>query len=105
MRDKDLKMLWEDVRDWLSDATRTAIKEAEDLTRRGRLKMDIMNLSRQIEKRLAELGGVVYDRVSATPDAPVVADAAIRQLVQKIAKLESERQAKQKEYEAEKKKN
>ena len=104
MKDKDLKMLWEDVRDWLSDATRSAIREAEDLTRRGRLKMDIVNLSRQVEKRMAELGGVVYDRLSSTPDAPVVTDEEIRGLVRKIAGLESERKRKQAEYEAERKK-
>ncbi len=104
MSDKDLKTLWEDVREWLTDATRSAIKEAEDLTRRGRLKMDIVNLSRQIERGLAELGGVVYEQVSAEADAPVVVDTRIKQLVEKLAKLQADRQARQKEYEAEKKK-
>ncbi|MEO0081930.1 MAG: hypothetical protein ABIL25_06520 [candidate division WOR-3 bacterium] len=104
MSDKDLKTLWEDVCEWLTDATRSAIKEAEDLTRRGRLKMDIVNLSRQIERGLAELGGVVYEQVSAETNAPVVVDTRIKQLVEKLAKLQADRQARQKEYEAEKKK-
>jgi hypothetical protein len=84
---KDVQTLWEDVRDWLSDATRTAIREAEDLSRRGRLKVEIMNLSRRIEKKLAELGGVVYDRAAREPDTPVVLDSALRQRVQTIDKL------------------
>ena len=36
MDSKRDKSLWDDVRDWVTDATRTAIREAEDLTRRGR---------------------------------------------------------------------
>jgi len=99
---KDVQTLWEDVRDWLSDATRTAIREAEDLSRRGRLKVEIMNLSRRIEKKLAELGGVVYDRATREPETPVVLDAALRQRVQTIAKLEAEREKKRVEYESEK---
>ena len=104
MDKKEFHTLWEDVRDWLTDATRTAIREAEDLSRRGRLKMEIMNLSRKIEKKLAELGGVVYDRVSKEPDTGFVIDAPIRQRIQTIAKLESERAQKRAAYEAEKKK-
>ncbi|OYD16598.1 hypothetical protein CH330_02440 [candidate division WOR-3 bacterium JGI_Cruoil_03_51_56] len=105
MKKKEMNTLWDDVYAWLTDATRTAIQGAEDLSRRGRLKIDIMNLSRKIEKKMAKLGGIVYDRVSKTPDAPLIVDADIKRLVHGISKLESERTEKQKEYQAEKKKN
>ncbi len=103
MAKKSAQTLWDDVRVWLTDATRTAIREAEDLTRRGRLKMDIMNLSRKIERKMAQLGGRVYDRASTEPDTPVTLDAEMKRLVQSIARLEEQRTAKQQEYEAEKK--
>ncbi len=48
MAKKDIETIWDDVRVWLTDATKTALKEAEDLTRRGRLKMELMRVSRPI---------------------------------------------------------
>ena len=87
MAKNDVQTLWEDVRAWLSDATRTAIREAEDLSRRGRLKMDIMSLSRRIEKELAQLGGVVYDRVAKRPDEPFALDPEVKKLIQTIGTL------------------
>lgn len=99
---KDANTLWEDVRDWLADATRTAIQEAEDLSRRGRLKVQLMNLNRKIEKELAELGGVAYHHLNAATDQPFAQDERVGSIVERIRKLESERKLRQQEYEAEK---
>ena len=101
MAKKNADTLWEDVRTWLSDATRTAIREAEDLTRRGRLKMEIMNLSHRIERKLTELGGLVYERFRGSSE-PLSPDAAMTRLVHDIGRLEQERADKRAEYEAEK---
>ena len=104
MDKKELHTLWEDVREWLTDATRTAVREAEDLTRRGRLKVEIMNLSHRIEKKMTELGGRVYDRMVKAPDAPVIVETEMRRLFDEIAQLENERSRKRAEFEAEKQK-
>ncbi|MFO7639176.1 MAG: hypothetical protein R6X14_07800 [bacterium] len=100
-KDRDADSLWADVRDWLSDATRTAIREAEDLTRRGKLKLEIMNLSSKLERRFAELGGRVYEQAKAEPGAPVPLEP-YRRLIADIAKLEAERAERRAQYEAEK---
>jgi cell division protein FtsB len=103
MAKREFESLWDDVRVWLSDATKSALKEAEDLTRGGRLKMDILRLSRDIEKGLARLGGAVYDRMTKQPDASVAVDDELQQLVQEIRRLESEMKSTQQDYDAEKK--
>ncbi len=103
MSQKDINTLWDDVRGWLTDATRTAIREAEDLSRRGRLKFDILNLSRRIEKQMAKLGGMVYGRASGHPDLPVSLDDEAKKVIQEISGLEAELNEKQRQYEAEKK--
>ena len=105
MAKKNIEEVWGDVRLWLTDATKTALKEAEDLTRRGRLKMDLMRVSREIEKKMADLGAKVYSRLSRTPDEPLIADEELRRMMREIAKLESELASSQKEYEAEKKRD
>jgi hypothetical protein len=105
MAKKNIEELWGDVRVWLTDATKTALKEAEDLTRHGRLKMDLMRTSREIEKKMADLGAKVYARFSRNPDVPVVADEELKRLMQEIARLEAELARNQQEYEAEKKRD
>jgi hypothetical protein len=105
MAKKNIEELWGDVRVWLTDATKTALKEAEDLTRHGRLKMDLMRQSRELEKKMADLGAKVYARFSRNPDAPVVADDELKVLMWEISKLESLLAKSQQEYEAEKKRD
>jgi hypothetical protein len=99
MAKKDFETLWDDVRVWLTDATRTAIKEAEDLTRHGRLKMDILRISRDIEKALADLGGRAYKHLSKQPDSPFTPDEDGKRLLHRIAKLETELASLRREYE------
>jgi len=103
MAKKNIEGIWDDVRVWLTDATKTALKEAEDLTRRGRLKMDLVRLSRELEKKMADLGVKVYARYSNTPDAPIVVDDELRALMRDIAKIQADVEKSQQEYEAEKK--
>lgn len=103
MAKKNIEGLWDDVRMWMTDATKNALKEAEDLTRRGRLKMDLVRLSRELEKKMADLGVKVYGRYSRNPDAPITVDDELRGLMQEIAKVEAEVARNQQEYEAEKK--
>ncbi len=103
MAKKNIEGLWDDVRMWMTDATKTALKEAEDLTRRGRLKMDLVRLSRELERKMADLGVKVYSRYSKAPDTPIAVDDELRGLMRDIAKIESEVDKSQQEYDAEKK--
>ncbi len=105
MAKKNIEGIWDDVRLWMTDATKTALKEAEDLTRRGRLKMDLVRLSRELEKKMADLGVKVYGRYSKTPDAPIAVDDELRALMRDIAKIQADVEKSQQEYEAEKKKD
>jgi len=103
MAKKNIEGIWDDVRLWMTDATKTALKEAEDLTRRGRLKMDLVRLSRELEKKMADLGVKVYARYSKTPDAPITVDDELQGLMRDIAKIQADVEKSQQEYEAEKK--
>jgi hypothetical protein len=93
-----MKTLWDDVKMWLSDATKTAIKEAEDLTRKGKLKMEMLGLSRRIEKKMAELGGFVYHALSKTDAFNQPQNEKIKSYIKDIRKLELELKRKQKDW-------
>ena len=69
----------------------------------GRLKMDLVRLGRELEKKMADLGVKVYGRYSKTPDAPIVVDDELRALMRDIAKIQADVEKSQQEYEAEKK--
>lgn len=97
-----MKTLWDDVKDWLSDATKVAIKEAEDLTRKGKLKMEMLTLSRRIEKKMAELGGFVYHNFSNTGDFDLSKSDQVKAHIKEIRKMDLEMKRKQKESKAKK---
>lgn len=92
-----MKTLWDDVKDWLSDATKVAIKEAEDLTRKGKLKMEMLALSRRIEKKMAELGGFVYDSLSKNESFDLSKSDQVAVYIKEIGKMELDMKRKQKE--------
>jgi len=97
-----MKTLWDDVKDWLSDATKVAAKEAEDLTRKGKLKIEMLSLSRKIEKKMAELGGFVYHSLSKTESFDSAQNDKVKGYVKEIRKLELDMKRKQKESKAKK---
>ncbi len=103
MAKKNIEGIWDDVRLWMTDATKTALKEAEDLTRRGRLKMDLVRLGHELEKKMADLGVKTYARYSKAQDAPIAVDDELRALMRDIARIQAEIEKSQQEYEAEKK--
>lgn len=97
------KSLWDEVAGWLTGTADSAIREAEDLTRRGRLKMEMMRLSRDIEKVMARLGGRVYRLIESGEDALTTDDEVVK-LAAELRELEAELKQRRAEYEAEKKK-
>ncbi len=107
MASEKRKSLWDEVAGWLTGTADSAIREAEDLTRRGRLKMDMMRLSREIEKAMARLGGRIYRLVdtgeTGTGNA-LTDDREVVRLVAELRELESELKERRAEYEAEKRK-
>jgi hypothetical protein len=92
-----MKTFWDDVKDWLSDATKVAIKEAEDLTRKGKLKMEMLALSRKIEKKMAELGGFVYHNLSKNESYDLSKSDQVAVYIKEIGKMELDMKRKQKE--------
>lgn len=55
-----MPIIWEDVKTWLKDTTKIALKEAEDLTYKGKIKLQIFSLEREKDRLLLDLGNMVY---------------------------------------------
>jgi len=95
--------LWKEVTTWLSETTRSAIKETEDLARRGRVKTELLGINTALSDKFAALGGVVYEIIKKPERGSIKANAKVKKLVAEIARLEAQLRAKKTTTEAAKK--
>lgn len=85
--------LWKEVTNWLSETTKSAIKETEDLARRGRVKMEILGINTALSDKFVALGGVVYEIIKKGGRSSIKANAKVKKLVAEIARLEAQLRA------------
>lgn len=86
--------LWKEVTSWLSDATRSAIKETEGLARKGHLKLEILGINTALHDKFAALGGIVYELMKNKKDSAIGSDTQVTKLALEIAGLETQLRAK-----------
>lgn len=92
-----MSSLWEKVKNWLEDTTKQVLKETEDLSRKGRLKMQISALNREIDKKFSYLGGLVYQLINEGKK-DIAEEEKVKEAVRKIKELEEELKLKEEEY-------
>lgn len=100
--------LWNDVKknlgEWASKAagkaaefSRDAADKAEELTKLGKVKLDIFQTNREVEKQFTKLGGIVYDLIS-DKKTNIEADEKVAASVKVIQNLEKALRGKENEY-------
>lgn len=75
----------------------TLAKKTDEYTKIGKIKVDIIGIRRDIEKRYTELGGRVYQLLSEAKDPKIAANDEVKQLKSSIQDLEEQLKAKKKE--------
>ncbi len=81
--------LWKEVASWLAEATRSAIKETEDIARRGRLKVDVLGINTALQDKFAALGGILYSIAKEKRNSSTIfREPRVRKLLEEIAELE-----------------
>lgn len=81
------------------ELTREAADKAEELTKLGKIKLDIFQIKREIEKKLGELGGVVFDNLNSTEPSDIRQNEKVKALVIEIQQLQTQLKAKEELYE------
>ncbi|MEO0183930.1 MAG: hypothetical protein ABIL40_10720, partial [candidate division WOR-3 bacterium] len=81
---------WDDFSRWLEEASRVLSKEAGDLTLKGKLKLEIFELKRQLQELFRELGEVFYGFFPLKGNEDFKSDTRIKQLIQKIKRIKNE---------------
>jgi len=103
--------LWDDVRKSLQDLgnlaaekgkvfSKAAADKAEELTRTGKLKLDILQVNREIDHLFSQLGGKVYHLESENALDTIPGDEEIQKIFAKIKELEAKKKDLEKKVES-----
>lgn len=77
---------WDEIKTWVKDTTKLALKETEDLTRKGKLKMEIFTLSSEKNYLLRTLGTLLYSEYKKSK--AVSLNDKMKEILDKIQKTE-----------------
>ncbi|MFQ6112762.1 MAG: hypothetical protein ACE5NG_01595 [bacterium] len=82
--------LWDDITKTIKQGVDTVVEKTEELTKIGRIKVDILNIKRRIEKNFTELGGRVYHLIAEQNKTQIADDKAVNHVIEQIKNLEKE---------------
>jgi len=77
---------WNEIKTWVKDTTKIALKEAEDLSIKGKLKMEIFSLSHERDRLFLNLGKFIYTEYSNSKKVEL--NEKILETINKIHKTE-----------------
>lgn len=97
-RRESIEKFLEDVVKTVKGGLGKVITRTDQLTHMGRLKVDILSLKRDRDKKLAELGARAYELLIGQRSADIENDAQIRTCVETIEELDERIALKQDEY-------
>lgn len=89
--------LWDDIAKTIREGVDTVVEKTEELTKIGMIKMDIINIKRNVDKNFSELGGKVYHLLVEENKAQIANDKDVKEIIECIKILEKELQAKNEE--------
>jgi len=84
--------------DKAGELTREAADKAEEVTKLGKVKLDIFQIKRDIEKQFSELGGTVYQMILDKKTKDLEKDAKVKAYVTAIGNLEKKMKEKEAQY-------
>lgn len=101
--------LWDGIKrslsDWFSKAeekadglAKEAVDRVEEIAKVGKIKLDILQIKREVEKRFAELGGIVYQLIVDEGIKNVENNEKIKSVIEEIKRLEEKLRNKEEEY-------
>jgi hypothetical protein len=76
--------IWNDLMKWLEDTSKVVGKEAGDLTLKGKLKVEIFDLNRNLRDYFAEFGSMIYELVFLKKNDQWRTNSKIKTLARRI---------------------
>ena len=91
--------LWEDLKKNVKAGVSTAAEKTEEYTKIGKLKVEILNTNRNLEKGFADIGREVHNVLTAGKKLDPLKNETFKELIEKVNALKADVQAKEKEIE------
>jgi len=95
-----MSKLWDDIAKNIREGFDTVVEKTEELTKIGKIKVDIINVKRNIEKNFSELGGRVYHIIVEENSTKIAGDQEVKELIECVKILEKELAIKNEELES-----
>jgi hypothetical protein len=91
---------WDNIKTWVKDTTKIALKEAEDLTYKGKIKMQIFSLTHEKERLIIRLGELIYSDYKK--NQITILNEKAMEIIDKIKKTDDKIKEKKEELKKEK---
>ena len=82
--------LWDDIAKTIREGVDTVVEKTGVLTKIGKIKIDILNIKRNVQKNFSELGGRVYHLIIKEKKTAISADKEATEIIECIKILEKE---------------
>ena len=89
--------LWEDIKKTVKEGFSTAAEKTEEYTKIGKLKVDILNIKRNIDKTFTDLGRDVYSLSKGAKKSDVTKNEKVIKQINQIDELKAKLKAKEAE--------
>ena len=89
--------IFADIRDGLRDGIDLVVKKTGELTKMGKLNIELIGIRREIEELFSELGGRTFEIITKELANDIASDSEVMQLVKKLQELEAKLQDKKTE--------
>lgn len=91
--------LWDDIAKTIKESVDTIVEKTEQLSKIGKIKVDIINIKRNVEKNFTELGGKVYHIIVEEKKTQVATDKKVKEILKSVKQLENDLQEKNRQLE------
>ncbi len=81
---------WDDLVKTVREGVDTVVEKTEELTKIGKIKVEIINIKRHVDKNFAELGGNVYHMIVEDDETQIAGNTDVKSIVERIRTLEQD---------------
>lgn len=94
-----MALKWENLGRGLKRLGSVAFEKSEELTKVGKIKLDIMGINKNIDRTYRDLGERVYQMITGEINFDVANDPKVKELISRMKSLEDELKLKEEELE------
>ena len=93
-----MENLWGKIKKSVVEGASYAAEKTEELTKLGKIKIEILNVKRKISSNFSELGSITYEAIKAENVENELASDTVKALTEIIKGLENDLTTKEKYY-------